>query len=109
MCIRAPLFGSVVPRVHAGCLVCVCVCVRVGSYIVQLHSTFQDASHLFFLLDFCPGGELWDLMELGGDSQAGLLPHRAAYYAAQIVQVCVCVRVCACVCLRLLSFACVCV
>jgi serine/threonine protein kinase len=28
-------------------------------FIVQLHWTFQTRSHLFFVLEFCPGGELF--------------------------------------------------
>eukprot|EP00750_Incisomonas_marina_P026503 INCI5916.3.p1 GENE.INCI5916.3~~INCI5916.3.p1 ORF type:complete len:1060 (+),score=203.53 INCI5916.3:100-3180(+) len=61
-------------------------------YIVQLYNTFQDASHLYFLMDYCPGGEMWGLFLQNGDNQAGLLPVKAAFFAAQLVQALGCLR-----------------
>lgn len=32
-------------------------------FIVKLHATFQDSKRLFFILDYCPGGELFSLIK----------------------------------------------
>lgn len=35
-------------------------------FIIPLHATFQDAKRLFFILDYCPGGELFGLIRRSG-------------------------------------------
>lgn len=32
-------------------------------FIVKLHATFQDRKRLFFILSYCPGGELFSLIK----------------------------------------------
>ena len=49
-------------------------------YIVGLHMSFQTADKLFFVLDYCSGGELFfHLGKVGSFSE-----DRARFYAAQI-------------------------
>lgn len=31
--------------------------------IVKLHYTFQDKTNLYFALDFCPNGDLYEMMQ----------------------------------------------
>eukprot|EP01059_Diplonema_ambulator_P011359 TRINITY_DN21305_c0_g1_i2.p1 TRINITY_DN21305_c0_g1~~TRINITY_DN21305_c0_g1_i2.p1 ORF type:complete len:602 (+),score=171.32 TRINITY_DN21305_c0_g1_i2:48-1853(+) len=53
-----------------------------GRGLVKLHHTFQSSSHLFFVLDYCPGGDLYEYM---GTMEGGMLPEvLAKYYAAQV-------------------------
>lgn len=35
-------------------------------FIIGLHATFQDSGRLFFILEFCPGGELFGLIRRKG-------------------------------------------
>jgi serine/threonine protein kinase len=49
-------------------------------YIVGLHMAFQTADKLFFVLDYCSGGELF--FELG--KVGSFTEDRARFYAAQI-------------------------
>lgn len=50
-------------------------------FIVGLHMAFQTADKLFFVLDYCSGGELF--FHLG---KVGRFPEaRARFYAAQII------------------------
>jgi len=32
-------------------------------FIIKLHYSFQNPKKLFFALDFCPGGELFSILE----------------------------------------------
>lgn len=34
--------------------------------LMRLHTTFQDSSSLYFVLDYCPGGELLNLVRATG-------------------------------------------
>eukprot|EP01064_Diplonema_japonicum_P017964 TRINITY_DN2648_c0_g1_i1.p1 TRINITY_DN2648_c0_g1~~TRINITY_DN2648_c0_g1_i1.p1 ORF type:complete len:601 (+),score=169.24 TRINITY_DN2648_c0_g1_i1:34-1836(+) len=53
-----------------------------GQGLVKLHNTFQSSSHLFFVLDYCAGGDLYEYM---GSMEGGMLPEDLArYYAAQV-------------------------
>jgi len=49
--------------------------------IVRLHFTFQDALSLYFGLDYCPGGELYDQIRVKGRLEAST----AQFYAAEVV------------------------
>jgi serine/threonine protein kinase len=33
-------------------------------FLVKLYSSFQDDKKLYFILEFCPGGELFGLLSL---------------------------------------------
>jgi serum/glucocorticoid-regulated kinase 2 len=32
-------------------------------FVIKLHTTFQDSKRLFFIMDYCPGGELFSLIK----------------------------------------------
>jgi serine/threonine protein kinase len=32
-------------------------------FVIKLHATFQDSKRLFFIEDYCPGGELFSLIK----------------------------------------------
>ena len=38
----------------------------VHPFIISLHSTFQSSKKLFFILEYCPGGELFSLIRRKG-------------------------------------------
>ena len=42
--------------------------------VVTLHETFRVANHVHFIMDFCAGGNLWDMMKREG----GRLPSSTA-------------------------------
>lgn len=50
-------------------------------FIVQLHWSFQNDQKLFFVLDYCPGGELFGLLS----KRNRLTEDQARFYAAQLV------------------------
>lgn len=50
-------------------------------WIVQLHSSFQDASYLYLALEFLPGGDLMNLLM----QKNTLHEYEARFYAAEIV------------------------
>lgn len=50
-------------------------------FIVQLHWSFQNDQKLFFVLDYCPGGELFGLLA----KKTRLTEDQARFYAAQLV------------------------
>lgn len=52
--------------------------------IVKMYHTFKDASNLYFLLEYCPGGEVWSKLKMG-DEMVGLNDSQARTYASQIV------------------------
>ena len=61
-------------------------------HVVDLARTFQDADYLFFVLEFCPGGDL--LGVINGRAKGtgalrrpdgGLKEAHAAFYAAEVV------------------------
>ncbi len=49
-------------------------------FVVKLHYAFQDAEQLHMVLDFCPGGDLYDVLE----AQTTLSLERAKLYAAEV-------------------------
>ena len=50
--------------------------------LVRLHHTFQSRTHLYFVLDYCAGGDLYNYM---GTMAGGNLPEPLArYYSAQV-------------------------
>ena len=48
-------------------------------FIVQLHATFQDDNFLFFLQEYCPGGELYNVMH-SSDTNIRLPVDQVAFY-----------------------------
>eukprot|EP00940_MAST-03C_sp_MAST-3C-sp2_P002261 g2261.t1 len=52
--------------------------------IIKLYHTFKDATNLYFLLEYCPGGEVWKALKRF-DEMIGCTPTVARFYAAQIV------------------------
>ena len=59
------------------------------AFVVNLSRTFQDADYLFFVLEFCGGGDLLGLIN-GSDARVsreagGLVPYAAAFYASEVV------------------------
>jgi len=53
---------------------------RTHPCIVRLHWAFQDETSLHMILDYCPGGDLYDRIEADGAMSMG----RAKLYAAEI-------------------------
>ena len=50
-------------------------------YVCQLHAAFQTASHLFFIMDYLPGGELYThLLQLGTFSE-----EESRFYIAELI------------------------
>ena len=54
-----------------------------SSWLTAIHCAFQDASHLYLLMDYIPGGDLMSLM-LGQPNETFDEP-AARCYAAEIV------------------------
>ncbi|OQR95477.1 3-phosphoinositide-dependent protein kinase, partial [Thraustotheca clavata] len=52
--------------------------------IIRLYHTYQDATNLYFLMEYTAGGELWDALTLCG-KQIGCTELLAKFYAADIV------------------------
>lgn len=50
-------------------------------FLVQMNSSFQNKKNLFFVLEYCPGGELFTLLK----NLRRLSENHAWFYAAQIV------------------------
>ena len=50
--------------------------------LVKLHHTFQSPTHLYFVLDYCAGGDLYNYMGLMDDGQ--LTEDISRYYSAQV-------------------------
>lgn len=50
-------------------------------FVVQMHWSFQTQHKLFFVLDYCPGGELFGLLS----RRHRLTEDQARFYAAQLV------------------------
>lgn len=50
-------------------------------YIVKLYYTFQNDKKLYFVLEFCPGGELFNLLQ----KKKRLSEEQTQFYAAQMV------------------------
>ena len=50
-------------------------------FLVKLKECFQDEQKLYFILEYCPGGELFGLLSL----KDKLHEEQAKFYAAQIV------------------------
>lgn len=53
--------------------------------IVKLFGTFHDVGSLYYLMEFCDGGELWDSLKLKDGSMCGLPHSIASYYVAEIM------------------------
>jgi serine/threonine protein kinase len=51
-------------------------------YIVELHATFQNPSHLFFLMEFCEGGDLLQML----NKARRFSEERARFYAACVIE-----------------------
>ena len=54
-------------------------------HIIKLYHTFQDSAKLYFLMEYCPGTELWSLLMQHGHL-SGCRPSLARHVAAQVVQ-----------------------
>ncbi|EQC26917.1 AGC/PDK1 protein kinase [Saprolegnia diclina VS20] len=52
--------------------------------IIRLYHTYQDATNLYFLMEYIANGELWDALTLCG-KQVGCTEGLARFYAADIV------------------------
>jgi len=50
-------------------------------FLVKMKMSFQDDKKLYFLLEYCPGGELFSLLA----AKDKLTEDQAKFYAAQIV------------------------
>jgi len=50
-------------------------------FLVKMKLSFQDDKKLYFLLEYCPGGELFSLLA----AKDKLTEDQAKFYAAQIV------------------------
>jgi serine/threonine protein kinase len=50
-------------------------------FIVHLHSTFQTGQKLYFVLDYCSGGELFNLLT----KRKSITENQARFYAGQLV------------------------
>ncbi|CAM9586402.1 unnamed protein product, partial [Discosporangium mesarthrocarpum] len=53
-------------------------------FIVAVHSTFQDYGSLYYLLDLCEGGEVWQRLTVGG-RVVGAHPSLARVWLAEVV------------------------
>eukprot|EP01065_Artemidia_motanka_P052263 TRINITY_DN938_c2_g2_i1.p1 TRINITY_DN938_c2_g2~~TRINITY_DN938_c2_g2_i1.p1 ORF type:complete len:654 (+),score=170.93 TRINITY_DN938_c2_g2_i1:171-2132(+) len=53
-----------------------------NKHLIQLHHTFQSRSQLFFVLEFCPGGDLYEYV--GMKPETRLCEAEAQFYAAQL-------------------------
>jgi serine/threonine protein kinase len=51
-------------------------------FIVRLHSTFQTSNKLFFVLEYCPGGELYRLLKFKKKFDEKV----TKFYAAQVLE-----------------------
>lgn len=51
-----------------------------SEWIVQLHYAFQDARHLYMVMEFMPGGDLVNLM-----ANYDIPEHWAQFYTAELV------------------------
>jgi 3-phosphoinositide dependent protein kinase-1 len=52
--------------------------------IVILYSTFHDATTLYYLLEYCDGGEVWSLLRFNG-SPCPLPASMSRFYAAEVL------------------------
>eukprot|EP00752_Nemacystus_decipiens_P011698 g10381.t1 len=52
--------------------------------IVRMHSTFQDYSTLYYLLDMCDGGEVWKRLTVDG-KVVGAHPSLARFWLSEVV------------------------
>ncbi|OQR83335.1 3-phosphoinositide-dependent protein kinase [Achlya hypogyna] len=52
--------------------------------IIRLYHTYQDATNLYFLMEYITNGELWDALTLCG-KQVGCTEGLARFYAADII------------------------
>ena len=50
-------------------------------FVVQLYYTFQNDKNLYFVLEYCPGGELFNLLQ----KKRRLSENQTKFYAAQMV------------------------
>ncbi|KAL7713505.1 Protein kinase C [Entamoeba marina] len=50
-------------------------------FLVNLHYSFQTPSHLFYIIDYCPGGELYYYLQ----KKRSVTEEDAKFYAAQIL------------------------
>ncbi|TGZ74083.1 hypothetical protein CRM22_001136 [Opisthorchis felineus] len=50
-------------------------------FLVRLHYAFQNHSNLYIVLEYCPGGELFNYLEREG----ALLENAACFYTAEII------------------------
>jgi len=51
--------------------------------IIKLYSSFQDKSKLYFVLEYCPGGEFSDYLRV----QRQLIKEQIRFYAAEIISI----------------------
>jgi serine/threonine protein kinase len=56
-------------------------------FVVRYYASFSDADHLFFCLEYLPGGELFTRIHTAkrGDGKHGLKPSHARFYAAEVI------------------------
>ena len=50
-------------------------------FIIKMYASFQNPEKLFFILEFCPGGELFGLLS----KRHKLSEEQTKFYAAQMV------------------------
>ena len=52
-------------------------------FIVKLHNSFQTEQNLYFVLEYCPGGELFELLHL----RTKFSEDQVRFYTAQLILV----------------------
>jgi serine/threonine protein kinase len=45
-----------------------------SEFVVKMYYTFETRDKLFLVMEYCPGGDLFALLELYGTLQPGTLP-----------------------------------
>ena len=50
-------------------------------FLVNLYCSFQTPANLHYIIDYCPGGELYQIMQ----SQGVFTEKRTKFYAAQLI------------------------
>ncbi|MES1912369.1 MAG: hypothetical protein MHM6MM_004655 [Cercozoa sp. M6MM] len=58
-----------------------CMAALDSPHLVQLHATYKSRNNLYFLMDYCPGGELFSVLRKEGKFDE----NTARYYAASVV------------------------
>jgi serum/glucocorticoid-regulated kinase 2 len=60
----------------------------VHPFIIHMDNAFETTTHFHFVLEYCPGGDLYSLLE----SQSRLTEHLVVFYTSSIVSALVCLH-----------------